>query len=181
MTGRLDLEAAEFIQDALTREGEMREEYVQGLRQEELRWRPGPEANHIGWILWHMARVEDFWVQFFIQRKLETWERDGWHEKFGLPTRNNGFGHTPQQVRDFPDLDLGEIMSYWRAVRPGTLEYVAALTPDQLELVPRERRPEMSVKAILHQIIGEFYQHLGHIDYIKGLMGSRAALSQADA
>ena len=175
------MEAVKVIQDVLIYEGRMREEYVQGLTPEELRWRPGSEANHIGWILWHIARVEDFWVQFFIQRKLEMWERDGWHGKFGLPTRDNGFGHTPQQVRDFPDLDLDELMNYWRAVRPGTLEYVDTLNPDQLELVPRERRPEMSVNAILHQIIGEFYQHLGHIDYIKGLMRSRAALSQADA
>ena len=48
---------------------------------------PQPGANPIGWILWHMLRVEDMWFQFFIQRQTEIWEREGWNEKFGLPAR----------------------------------------------------------------------------------------------
>ena len=84
----------EFIEDAFNVEHEFLMEAVKDLTAEELRWRPGPEANPIGWMLWHMIRVEDMWFQFFIQRQLEIWERDGWHEKFGLPTRDNGFGHT---------------------------------------------------------------------------------------
>lgn len=42
------------------------EEYLQGLRSAlegltspEARWQPTLHTNHIAWLVWHMARVED--------------------------------------------------------------------------------------------------------------------------
>ena len=55
----------EFVEDALNKEQDFLMEAVKDLTPEELTWRPGPDANPIGWILWHMLRVEDMWVQFF--------------------------------------------------------------------------------------------------------------------
>ena len=165
----------EFIVDALAREQELLLEAVQDLTPEELGWRAGSEANPIGWILWHMLRVEDMWFQFFVQRQTEIWEREGWNETFGLPTRDNGFGHTPEQVADFPVLDLAELLRYGQAVRQATLEYLKTLGPEDYAMVPREQRPEMSVGAIFRQIIGEVYQHQGHIAYLKGLQRSETA------
>jgi len=164
----------EFIEDALDKERQFLMEAVDDLTSQELSWRAGPEANPIGWILWHMLRVEDMWIQFFIQERTEIWERDGWNEKFGLPTRDNGFGHTAEQVAGFPALDLSELLKYGEAVRAGTLEYLKGLGPEDYNRVPRERRPEMSVGAIFRQIVGEFYQHQGHIAYLKGLVRSGA-------
>ena len=164
------MELNEFIADALEKEQELLAEALDGLTPEELTWRAGPEANPIGWILWHMLRVEDMWFQFFIQRKLEIWERDGWNEKFGLPTRDNGFGHTQEQVAQFPALDLAELLRYGEAVRAGTLEYLEGLAANDYAAVPREQRPEMSVGAICRQIVGELYQHQGHIAYLRGLL-----------
>jgi len=159
----------EFIVDAFAKEQEFLSDAVGDLTPEELAWRPGPGANPIGWILWHMLRVEDMWFQFFIQRQTEIWERDGWNERFGLPVRDNGFGHTEEQVADFPALDLQELLRYGQAVRQGTLDYLKALGPEDYSQVPREQRPEMSVGAIFRQVIGEVYQHQGHIAYLKGL------------
>ena len=162
----------DFIEDALNKEQMFLMDVVQDLTPDELAWRPGPEANPIGWILWHMIRVEDFWFQFFIQRQPELWEREGWHEKFGLPTRDNGFEHTQEQVSSFPALDLGELLKYGEVVRSGTLAYLKGLTPEDYAVVPRERQPDMSVGAICRQIVGELYQHQGHVAYIKGLLRS---------
>lgn len=159
----------EFIEDALLRESEFLEAALDGLTQDEAGWRPGPAANPIGWTLWHMLRVEDMWFQFFIQRGTELWERGGWHEKFGLPTRDNGFGHTAEQVAAFPNLDLAQLTAYGAAVRAETLEYLRGVTPEEFARVPREQRPEMSVAAIFRQVIGELYQHTGQIAYLKGL------------
>jgi hypothetical protein len=160
----------EFIEDALNKEQEYLSGTVEDLTPEDLVWRPGPEANPIGWILWHMIRVEDFWFQFFIQRESELWEKEGWHEKFGLPTRDNGFGHSQEQVTNFPALDLGELLKYGEQVRSGTLTYLRGLGPDDYAVVPRERQPDMTVGAVFRQVIGELYQHQGHIAYIKGLL-----------
>ncbi|MFQ6029716.1 MAG: DinB family protein [Dehalococcoidia bacterium] len=159
----------EFIEDAFNREQQFLQEAIQDLTPQELVWRPGPEANTIGWTLWHMLRVEDMWFQFFIQRQLELWEREGWHEKFGLPTRDNGFGHSPEQVANFPALDLAQLLQYGAAVRAGTLSYLRGLAPDDFDTVPREQRPELSVGAVFRQVTGELYQHVGQIAYLKGL------------
>ena len=164
----------EFIEDALNKEQEYLLGAVRDLTPEELVWRPGPEANPIGWILWHMLRVEDMWIQFFVQGQLEIWERDGWHLKFGLPTRDNGFDHTPEQVAQFPTLDLPKLLEYGESVRSGTFEYLRRRGPEDFNLIPRERRPEMSVGTVFRQIVGELYQHQGHISYLKGLIRSGA-------
>ena len=161
----------EFIADALDKENGFLLEALDGLTPEEAAWQPAPDANSIGWILWHMVRVEDMWIQFFAQFQPELWESDGWHEKFGLPTRDNGFGHTTEQVNNFPRLDLAEFLEYRAAVRQSTLAYLNTLTPEDMETVPRERRPEMSLGAMFRQIIGEMYQHVGHIAYLRGLQG----------
>ncbi len=159
----------EFITDALEKEAGFLAEALDGLTPDEAAWQPASGANSIGWILWHMTRVEDMWIQFFAQFQPELWESEGWHEKFGLPTRDNGFGHTDEQVNNFPRLDLAEFLEYRAAVRESTLAYLNTLTPDDMATVPRERRPEMSLGAMFRQIIGEMYQHVGHIAYLRGL------------
>jgi uncharacterized damage-inducible protein DinB len=162
----------EFIVDALDKENGFLMDALDGLGSAELGWQPVPDANSIGWILWHMVRVEDMWIQFFAQFQTELWETEGWHEKFGLPTRDNGFGHTSEQVAAFPTLDLAELIGYGDAVRAETLDYLRSVTPEEFERVPREQRPEMSVAAIFRQVIGEVYQHQGQIAYLKGLLRS---------
>ncbi len=161
----------EFITDALEKENGFLLEALDGLPPDALAWQPAPGANSIGWILWHMVRVEDMWIQFFAQFKPELWESDGWNDKFGLPTRDNGFGHTAEQVNNFPRLDLAEFLQYRAAVREATLAYLGALTLDDMDNVPRERRPDMSLGGMFRQIIGEMYQHVGHIAYLRGLQG----------
>lgn len=161
----------EFIVDALDKENGFLLDALEGLGPDELAWQPAANANSIGWILWHMVRVEDMWIQFFAQFQTELWETEGWHEKFGLPTRDNGFGHTAEQVNNFPGIDLAEFLRYRASVRQATLDYLDTLTPKDMEHVPRERRPEMSLGAMFRQIIGEMYQHVGHIAYLRGLQG----------
>ena len=169
----------DFIADALARESEFLLAALDGLTPDELAWQPAPHSdaagnpngNSIGWTLWHMVRVEDMWIQFFAQFQTEIWERDAWNDKFGLPTRDNGFGHTADQVANFPRLDLSEFLHYRAAVRQATLDYLATLSPDDMHIVPRERRPEMSLGAIFRQMLGEFYQHTGQIAYLRGLQG----------
>jgi hypothetical protein len=171
----------QFIEDTLAWERQLLLQVVQDLTPEELAWRPGPAANPLGWTLWHMLRIEDMWLQFFAQRQLEIWEREGWHQRFDLPTRDNGFGHTPEQVTNFPALDLASLLQYGEAVRAGTLEYLRGLGPEDFQSAPWADRPNMwwhdfQVGAMFRQIIGELYQHLGQMAYLKGLRRGAGAL-----
>lgn len=47
-----------FIEDGLTQERDALLETISDLSPQELAWQSGPEANHIGWMLWHTLRVE---------------------------------------------------------------------------------------------------------------------------
>ena len=143
---------------------------IDDLTSEELRWQATPEANTIQWILWHMFRVEDTWIQFFIQNQTEIWEHQKWTDVFDLPTRDNGFGHTPEQVSNFPNLELAELLAYGEEVRKRTIAYLSELESNQFEVIPRERRPNITVADVFRQIVGEFYQHTGQIAYIKGMI-----------
>ena len=75
---------------------------MNGLTAEERRHQPTPESNHIDFIVWHVARVEDMWIQRFAQGKPFIWEDGGWAEKLGIPTNELGFGFTIEQVRELP-------------------------------------------------------------------------------
>jgi uncharacterized damage-inducible protein DinB len=41
---------------------------LDGLTPEERRYQPTPDAHHIDFAVWHMARVEDDWVHRFALR-----------------------------------------------------------------------------------------------------------------
>ncbi len=67
---------------------------VDGLTPAELQWQPTLASNSISWIVWHMARVEDRWVNRVLRSDVELWIRDGWHEKFGMSKEAHGYGET---------------------------------------------------------------------------------------
>lgn len=48
-----------------------------GLSDDEARWRPGQEANCIGFLLWHVARVEDGLSSGELGEET-LWEGAGW-------------------------------------------------------------------------------------------------------
>ncbi len=75
-------------------------------------------------------------------------------------------------MADFPAYDLPEMLKYGAEVRAATLNYLKTVTAEQMDVVPREARPEMSVGRIFRQVVGEMYQHQGHIAYLKGLIRS---------
>lgn len=169
----------QFIATALEQEQALLLMAVGDLTPAELAWQPGPGANSIGWMLWHTLRVEDMWIHFFCQGQYELWERDGWHERFGLPTRDNGFGHSPERVANFPALELEELLRYGAAVRAATLDYLHSLSPEDFAAekpLPWARDTSISIARVFMQLIGEFYQHQGQIAYLKGLQRGAGSL-----
>ncbi len=72
------------IKSALDEYLEALKRAVDGLTPAELQWQPTLASNSISWIVWHMARVEDRWVNRVLRSDVELWIKDGWHEKFGV-------------------------------------------------------------------------------------------------
>src|SRR6516165_7332419 len=46
---------------------------IEGLTPTEIRWQATPHTNHIAWLVWHMARVEDGWVSL-LRRAPTVWQ-----------------------------------------------------------------------------------------------------------
>ena len=164
------MELKEFIEQTLEQCKETMYQTLEGLTSDEVTWSPSPEANHIGFILWHVARVEDNWVQRFAQKKTEIWQRDGWPERLQLPQRDTGFGYTAEQIASFPTPALGETKTYFDSVRKETLEYLRSLNPSEFEVYPwPDRRPDYNIGRMFRQVICEENQHQGQMAYLRGL------------
>ena len=56
---------------------------LDGLSLEQLMWQPAPQSNSIGWLAWHIARLQDARAADLSEHS-QLWTRDSWHERFGL-------------------------------------------------------------------------------------------------
>ncbi len=164
----------DFIEEGLTEAWLRLRETTGDLTQDQLLWRPdlaGTPGNSAGFLLWHIGRVEDNFIQRFILRGEEVWAQ-GWGEKFGYQTRGIGTGFSAAEAGEVPIPSQGVLWDYLDEVRNGTLAYLAGLDWSTLEEKPRaDRFPQWSIQTILRQLIAHPNQHLGQIDLLRGLMG----------
>ncbi len=70
------------LADALTRVREQVPAVVGDLDEEDLAWRPDPDANSIAWLIWHLTRVADDHVAE-VAGTDQVWTSDGWYQRFG--------------------------------------------------------------------------------------------------
>lgn len=143
---------------------------LDGLTLEERRFQPMPESNHIDFIVWHLARVEDSIVNRRLRGSRQIWERDGWHERLGLPRQGIGEGLSAKQAAALPVFSLDELMDYYNSVRRETVLYIDSLTDADLSGIPDPARPYWTVAAILGHLVVEEAQHVGQIAYIRGIL-----------
>ena len=158
-----------IIQMAMTEYMEDLRKATEDLTAAERRYQPTSEANHIDFTVWHMARVEDGWVQRFARQIPQIWNRDNWDAKLGLPERGSGYGYTEEQVFSLPTFDFAKLMAYYDAVSQETSRYLDELTEADLDICPDPRRPEYTVGKMFSHVIVEESQHVGHIAYLRGL------------
>ena len=143
---------------------------LDGLSPAERHFQPGTESHHIDFVVWHMARVEDSWVQGFARQTEEVWTREGWHEKLGIPAKDNGFGYTADQVIKLPEFELDDLIAYYDSARRETFLFLDTLSTEELDRCPHpERRPDYSIGRMFSHIIVEEAQHTGQVGYLRGL------------
>lgn len=161
-----------FILDTFDRIQNELSDALEGLSQEELIWRPGPEANPIGFILWHQLRCEDALVSSWIQHKSQIWVSEQWCNKLNLPDDpdDDGYGYTAEQVAAFSVPNLTELLGYGEAVRARTVEYLRSEAGNKLdEVVQTPAFGELSVGQIFSILLCEIALHVGQIAYLRGL------------
>ena len=127
------------------------------------------DGEGVDFVLWHMARVEDNWVQGFGRGVETVWENGGWAARLGLPEQGNGWGYTVSQVGELPQFDLDLLNEYAAAFRAGTIGFLDGLSSDDLDRVPDPTRPEVSIGSMLSHVIVEESQHVGQAAYLRGI------------
>lgn len=154
------------------------EEYLQGLQKavegltpSELRYQPTLNTNHIAWLVWHMARVEDRWVSKHLKATTEVWVSEGWADRFEMDSESLGFGHSMEDVRAMPDIPLPDLMSYFDAVRAITLRWLDQATDtDLLKEYDSPHRGTIPGTWIVGHILVEESQHTGQVAMIRGMI-----------
>jgi len=71
------MRTAEVLEDALSRVREVVHGVVPGLTADQLAYRPGPGANSICWLIWHLTRVQDDHVAKAFGA-VQAWSSGGW-------------------------------------------------------------------------------------------------------
>jgi len=140
---------------------------LNGLTQGEVTWSPSPECNSIAFILWHMTRVEDFFVNRVIQREKELYEAKKWQEKLGTPTK--AYQYTVEELQAWPAPKLEILREYANSVRENTLAFLNSIPTERLSEVPRPDRSPDSIGVMLEHLMTEIALHVGQIAYLRGV------------
>ena len=168
------MDVSDLLLDALGRVREQLPDVVVGLDDDDLAWRPDPEANSIAWLVWHLSRVEDDHV-CGVSGDEQTWTADGWAERFDLPfpAEQHGYGMSSAdvgRVRVGGDLLAG----YYDAVAAHTAAYVATLSAADLDRVVDEQwDPPVTLGVRLVSVVGDVNAHLGQAQYVRGMLDRR--------
>jgi uncharacterized damage-inducible protein DinB len=140
-----------------------------GLDDEALHHRPGGTGNPIGWLLWHLARVQDHHMADLAGQP-QVWER--FQERFGLDngTDDVGYGHTSEQVDAVRIEDPALLVEYHHEVTLATARYLHTVDEAELEReVDQSWDPPVTAGVRLISILSDCLQHLGQAAYVKGL------------
>lgn len=165
---------SEFLTDCFERIGEAVHDAVTGLDPELLATRPGPEANPIGWLVWHLTRVQDDHIAHVAGTE-QAWTSAGWMERFALPLEPGeiGYGHSSEQVAQVAaaPLESGLLLGYFDDVQARTLQYVGGLADADLDrIVDTSWDPPVTLGVRLVSLVSECNQHVGQAAYVRGLL-----------
>jgi hypothetical protein len=162
--------ATELLVDALDRVHEGVHAVVEGLDRAALTHRLDPDANTIGWLVWHLTRVEDDHLAG-VAGSDQVWH-DGWFDRFGVPfgRDEHGYGHTSEQVAAV-DVDGDLLVGYHDAVHSRAVALVRSLTDEDLARIVDERwDPPVTMSVRLVSVVNDCSQHLGQAAFVRGVL-----------
>lgn len=145
---------------------------VRDLTPEQLCWAPAPGANPIGWLVWHLTRVQDSHITEITggEQVYVTGDRAA---RFGLTAdpSDTGYGHTAAQVAAVRPESWQALVDYYGAVHERTTGLLETLTPADLDrIVDRAWDPPVTLGVRLVSILDDDIQHAGQAAYVRGLL-----------
>jgi uncharacterized damage-inducible protein DinB len=145
---------------------------VGGLTPEQLRWAPAAGANTIGWLVWHLTRIQDHHVSQLGDWP-QVWQTGNWAASFGVAPdpQDTGYGHTPAQVAAMAPESARVLVEYYAAVAERTRALLDSVTDQSLdEIVDENWDPPVTLGVRLVSVLDDDLQHAGQAGYLRGLL-----------
>jgi DinB family protein len=100
-----------------------------GMTEEQMRVRPREDLNSLAWLMFHIARAEDIFLNPVLAGRGQVFDDDGWARRLGITRRDFGIGMTSAEVTELTrQIDVAALREYRDAVGKRTREIVGAFT-----------------------------------------------------
>lgn len=146
---------------------------VDGLSPQELSWKPDPQCMSIGFVVWHLARAQDFMVQTVANGASQLWEGE-WADRFNRSPANPqdlGFGFMAVELEGFQVPPVSVLRGYIEATHASALEHLRGLDDATLEgvKVASPLGGQLTLASVYQQMVWEVNQHSGQVAYLRGM------------
>ena len=159
---------------------------VKGLTPEQLAWQPEQHDTSIIFALWHAYRAGDEIVHGMVMQRPSVFTSQNWSER--LPVDVTGvtpFGNgLPRERIGAIRLDIDAVLAYAKAVGESEIAYLDSVSDAEAAIeiklpfftgVYRGVDVMSKAETIAFFAIGHTSEHLGEVQFIKGLMGMKGA------
>jgi len=166
------MDAKDILIDAFGRLPDEVHRAVHGLTPEQLRVQPADGANSIGWLVWHLTRVQDGHLAELLDEE-QIYLTGNWAPRFGLKgdPADSGYGHTPGQVAAVRPESAQVLIDYYAAVHERTVAYLRGLSDADLDRTVDENwDPPVTLGVRLISVVDDDTQHAGQAAYVRGLL-----------
>lgn len=159
---------------------------MQGLTSEQLRWQPEGHDTSILFAIWHAYRAADELVHGMVMKRASVFASQNWAVR--LPVEQTGVtpfgnGASREQIGKI-DVPIDELLAYANAVGESIKASLTSLSEDEAAeelalpfftgVYPGVDRMSR-VETIAFFAIGHTSEHLGEVQFIKGLLGMKGA------
>ncbi len=167
------MEWQQLITDGYERVLQVLEKTLDGLTQDDLNKQPHPDCNSMGWLTWHLTRVQDHQIADLMGEE-QLWISDGWYARFNRAPDSSdiGFGHSSEELAAFRSPDVSTLLGYHRAVLEASKRRIGTLTAEDLDRELNEPwfKPLPTVGVRLVSVLSDELQHAGQVAYLRGLL-----------
>jgi len=147
---------------------------LEGADDAQLAARLDPDGNSVGWLVWHLTRVQDDHVSEVAGHE-QTWTAGGFATRAGLPFPDaaTGYGFDAAQVGQVRvGADL--LREYHDAVADRTVEYLRGLSGTDLDRVVDDAwDPPVTLGVRLVSVLDDDLEHVGQASFLRGTLQRR--------
>jgi Protein of unknown function (DUF664) len=167
------MSVADLLVDGFDRIRDIVHQVVGGLSVADLTFRADEQANSIGWLVWHLTRVQDDHIA--AAAGLDQVWPEGWMQRAELPfpPDETGYGQDPKLVAQVR-LPAEFLAGYHDATYAQTISFIRGLRDADLNrVVDRAWNPPVTLGVRLVSVLSDDLQHAGQAAFVRGLVERR--------